>query len=152
MQKVSVLLINDVIRKKHMPLLNWKGEYSVNVNEFDDQHRQLIGMINELHEAMAERKASSVLEGILAKLADYTVRHFTAEERLMRIHGYPGYEEHREKHQRMTAKVMALQDDLKRGKVTISLAVMDFLKNWLDRHILGTDKLYGPFFAGKGVG
>jgi hemerythrin len=28
---------------------------------------------------------------------------------------------------------------------------MNFLKNWLVKHILGTDKAYGPFINGKGI-
>jgi len=134
-----------------MPLLSWKDDYSVKIREVDEQHKKLIGMINELHDAMTQKKAKEVLGDVLKKLADYTVFHFSAEERLMRSNGYPEYEEHREKHQKMTAKVLALQDELKQGKITLSMEVMDFLKSWLDKHILGTDKKYSPFLTGKGV-
>ena len=134
-----------------MPLLSWKDDYSVKIKEVDEQHKKLIGMINDLHEAMTQKKAKEVLGDVLKKLADYTVFHFSTEERLMRSNGYPEYEEHRDKHQKMTTKVLALQDELKQGKITLSMEVMDFLKNWLDKHILGTDKKYSPFLAGKGV-
>lgn len=134
-----------------MPLLTWKEDYSVNIKEIDDQHRKLVAMINELHDAMSERRAKEVLGEILKKLADYTVFHFSSEERLMRTNEYPEYEEHRGKHEKMTNKVLALQEELKQGKITLSMEVMDFLKNWLDKHILGTDKKYSAFLNSKGV-
>ncbi len=134
-----------------MPLLNWKEDYSVKIKEVDEQHKKLIGLINDLHDAMTQKKAKEVLGDVLRKLADYTVFHFSMEERLMKSNGYPEYDDHREKHQKMTAKVMSLQNELKQGKITLSMEVMDFLKNWLDKHILGTDKKYSPFLTGKGV-
>ncbi len=51
----------------------------------------------------------------------------------------------------MTAKVLALQQQFDQGKATITLDVMEFLQQWLDKHILGTDKKYAPFLNSKGV-
>lgn len=134
-----------------MPLLIWKDDYSVNIKEIDEQHKNLIAMINELHDAMAQKKAKEALSEILKKLADYTVSHFAKEENLMRANGYPEYDEHRNKHEKMTAKVLALQDDLKQEKISLSIEVMEFLKNWLDKHIMGTDKKYSDFLNSKGI-
>jgi len=33
----------------------------------------------------------------------------------------------------------------------MSVEVMEFLKDWLEKHILGTDRKYGPFLNDKGV-
>ena len=134
-----------------MALISWKADYSVNIAEIDQQHKKLIDMINDLHTAMSEKRGKEVVGDVLKKLADYTVFHFTAEERLLRTNEYPEYEEHKDKHEKMTAKVLALQDDVKSGKLTVSMEVMNFLKNWLDKHILGTDMQYSGFLNGKGV-
>ncbi|MBU0481615.1 MAG: bacteriohemerythrin [Proteobacteria bacterium] len=134
-----------------MALFDWKNEYSVSVAEIDEQHKKLIALINKLHEAMTSGRGKEVVNAVLKELADYTVFHFSKEENLMRTNDYPGYPEHLEKHQKMTAKVLALQADCKRGKVSVSMDVMDFLKSWLDKHILGTDKQYAPYLKAKGV-
>ena len=34
---------------------------------------------------------------------------------------------------------------------TLSLQVMNFLKDWLLKHIQGSDKKYAPFLNAKGV-
>lgn len=134
-----------------MALFNWKDDYSVKVKEIDEQHQQLIALINKLHDAMGEKRGKEVVGEILKRLADYTVYHFANEERLLRSNGYPEYDAHHDKHVKMTGKVMALQEDLKSGKITLSIEVMNFLKNWLDKHILGTDKKYSSFLNEKGV-
>lgn len=134
-----------------MPLLSWKNEYSVNIREIDEQHKKLVEMINELHDAMVAQKAKEVLGGVLTKLINYTASHFANEERLMKTHGYPEFAEHKEKHEKMTAKVLALQKDWQAGKINLSLDVSSFLSDWLNKHILGTDKKYSAFLGGKGV-
>jgi len=134
-----------------MALLNWKDEYSVNIKEIDDQHKKLVEMINELHEAMVQKKAKEVLGGVLSKLVSYAATHFANEERLMQGNGYPEFAGHKEKHEKMTAKVIALQKDWQAGKAALGIEVSQFLRDWLDKHILGTDKKYAPFLNSKGV-
>lgn len=134
-----------------MAMFEWKDEYSVNIREIDDQHKQLVAMINELHEAMMQQRGQDVLGGLLNNLVSYCNSHFAAEESLMESHGYPDYATHKAKHQKMTAKVLELQNDLKSGKRNITIEVSQFLKDWLDKHILGTDKKYAAYLNSKGV-
>ena len=134
-----------------MALLSWKDEYSVNIKEVDDQHKKLIDMINELNDAMAQGKAKDVLGAILDKLVSYAASHFALEERMMQTHGYEGYPEHKDKHEKMTAKVLDLQRQYKSGQAAMTIDVMNFLKSWLDKHIVGTDMKYSAFMNSKGV-
>jgi hemerythrin-like metal-binding protein len=69
----------------------------------------------------------------------------------MSQHGYPEYDEHKAKHDKMVDKVLALQKDVNANKLTVSSEVMKFLQDWLNKHIMGTDKKYAPFLQGKGV-
>jgi hemerythrin len=134
-----------------MALLTWSDGYSVKVTQFDNEHRKLIDMINQLHDAMKVGKGNEVMAGVLNALIDYTRTHFFAEERLMKLHGYPAYERHKMEHNQLVMKVLDVQKELKEGKAPISQAVMAFLKEWLVTHIQGEDKKYGPFLNGKGV-
>ncbi len=134
-----------------MAIFSWNEKYSVNIREIDEQHMKLIGMVNRLDEAMLQGKGKAALGEILAALIQYARTHFSTEERLMRANGYPEYEEHKRKHDLMTEKVAHLYRDFQDGKATITFEVMKFLKDWVDKHILGTDRQYAPFLNGKGI-
>jgi len=134
-----------------MPIMSWTDAYSTGIAEVDQQHKKLIELINSLHDAMVKGQGKDVLGKILRELVDYCASHFAMEERMFDKHGYPDAADHKEKHQKMTSKVLALQAQFEQGKATMTIDVMDFLQQWLDKHILGTDKKYVPFLKSKGV-
>jgi hemerythrin-like metal-binding domain len=126
----------------------WSPEYAVGVPEIDDQHQKLFKMINDLNEAMALGRGKDVLDRILAGLVDYTARHFQTEEYYMEKANYPELESHREVHKRLTDKVHEMVDRYKTGEAGLGIELLDFLQDWLKKHILGTDKKYAPYLAG----
>lgn len=134
-----------------MAVFVWKDAYSVQIKEIDDQHKKLVGLINKLDSAMLEGKGRQVMGSILKELIGYCQTHFATEERLMKTHGYPEYQEHKTKHEKMTRKVLDVQKQYETGSVAITIEVMKFLQDWLDKHILGTDMKYAPFLLSKGV-
>lgn len=134
-----------------MALITWSAEWSVGLVTIDTQHQKLIGYINELNDAMAQRKGKDVIEKILAGLVEYTKTHFANEEMLFRTHGYPEALSHKTKHDELTKKVIAFQKDFHDGKMVMSVEIMAFLKDWLFNHIKGTDMKYAPFLKSKGV-
>jgi len=134
-----------------MALMDWSPAFSVNVKQFDDQHKKLVAMVNQLHEAMKVGKGSEVLGPILNSLISYTASHFADEERLMQQNGYPNLAKHKVEHDKLTRQVLDLQKQYQTTKSALSMAVMSFLKDWLVNHIQGEDKKYGPFLNGKGV-
>lgn len=134
-----------------MALISWTEDLSVSVKDFDNQHKELIKLINELHDAMAARKGTEVLGRVLANLVSYTKVHFANEEKLMLAHNYPGYLNHKAEHDSLTKKALDIKSKFDRGNNIISVELMAFLKDWLTKHIIGLDKKYSTFFAGKGI-
>ncbi|HTP64683.1 MAG TPA: bacteriohemerythrin [Geobacteraceae bacterium] len=134
-----------------MALLSWNDTYSVKIRKFDDQHKKLIDLINQLHDSMLVGKGKDVMGEVLNSLVDYTKTHFTAEETLMRLHNYPDYESHKKEHSMLVMQVLDIQKQLKEGKSPITQAVMFFLREWLQKHIQGNDKKYGPYLNEKGI-
>jgi hemerythrin len=134
-----------------MALLTWSAKYSVQVKQFDEQHRKLIEIVNNLHDAMKVGKGKEVLGKVLDSLIAYTRDHFNEEERLMRANGFPGYEEHKKEHNLLVLQATDIQKQFHAGKAILTQEVMAFLKSWLEKHIQGTDKNYGPFLNQKGI-
>ncbi len=134
-----------------MALVGWSSKYAVNIAEIDRQHQRWFDILNDLHEAMKSGKGKEKLGEIFEGLVEYTKVHFQAEEKLMRQNGYPFYEGHKKIHDDMIKEVELLQLRYKSGEVALSVDVMNFLRNWLSDHIMGTDKNYGPYLNSKGI-
>jgi hemerythrin-like metal-binding protein len=132
-------------------LISWSPALSVGVQRFDDQHRVLVGMINDLHQAMADGKGNQVLQPTLQRLRAYVATHFADEEALLEGHGYPGLAGHAEQHRLLAEKVDRFQQEYRAGKVLLSLELMAFLKAWLEDHIKVADAAYGAFLNSKGI-
>ena len=77
-------------------IIEWNETFSVGVQLFDDQHKKLFAMVNGLEVGMKNGDDHAAIEEVLNGLVEYTVTHFTEEEREMRERGYPGYEDHLE--------------------------------------------------------
>ena len=125
-----------------MPLITWEERFDVGVPAIDAQHRHLVQILNELHDAMRNGHANEVLGGLLDRLVSYTETHFTTEERLMKAVGYSDAAAHREQHQALIKQVRLLVIEWRSGRAALSMQVFGFLKTWLQGHILGSDQKY----------
>lgn len=133
-------------------VLEWSEKYAVGVDRFDSEHKRLIALINDLNTAMAESRGKEEIGRTLSELVDYTKIHFGGEESLMRDHHYPGYNAHKEEHDKLTAQVLEFEREFEAGSMALSFKIMRFLRDWLGGHIQVTDKKYGPFFNERGIG
>jgi hemerythrin len=134
-----------------MALIDWSNDLSVNIQEIDKQHKVLIDLANKLHEAMRVGQGKAALEQILAELIVYTKTHFAYEESLFAQYGYPASALHKKEHDDLTAQVVETQQQYHSGKMVLSAEVLQFLKQWLTKHIQMTDKAYTAHFKSKGV-
>lgn len=128
--------------------IEWKDNFSVHVEEIDEDHKILIRLFNDLANAMREGKGKERLAEILMQLIGYTKLHFSREEKLMREVGYDDYENHKKIHDDLTEKVLQLYDQQKKPGFYITVEVLFFLKNWLQDHILEKDKQLAAFLNG----
>jgi hemerythrin len=129
----------------------WTDRYSVKVEAMDEQHKKLFALINELYGAMIKGHGNDVAGDILRRLIDYTAQHFSAEERLMQKHNYPGLASHRLEHKALTDKVIAFKKEFDAGDTYITPELLTFLQRWLTDHIQKVDKRYGDFLNTQGV-
>ncbi len=133
------------------PKTTWSEQYSVGIVRLDDQHRKIFQMLNNLRQAMLEKKSNQVLRDIINELAQYAKTHFTSEEAYFQMYNYPEKDEHKREHEEFVKKVRQFQADLEAGRAMVTMSVFTFLAEWVRNHVLVSDKKYGPFLREKGV-
>ena len=134
-----------------MALIKWDDSLSVKVAKIDLQHQKLVWMINQLSDAMKQGKGKDVLGKIVNDLIGYTATHFKTEEDYFNQFRYPETDSHKKEHIAFVQKVTEFKDGFEKGKLSLSIEIINFLSNWLQNHIKGTDKKYSQFFNGKGL-
>ncbi|MBI2241730.1 MAG: hemerythrin family protein [Magnetospirillum gryphiswaldense] len=129
-----------------MVVLAWSEAYSVGSAMIDSDHRILINLVNQLHDAMETGQSRDVLCSVLNVLAEYVEHHFHREELLMERIGYPERAAHIQNHRELENKVRAVRDRWLAGeRQVLDDEVLTFLKRWLSDHILRADLAYRPW-------
>jgi len=134
-----------------MVLIEWRESFSVGIELFDQQHKELLKMLNEVFEVIRKSKNDKALAPVLTRLEEYVEVHFGDEERKMRLHDFNGYADHKKEHQELTASLKDLRRRFNPSSTGLSVPLMRFLESWLVDHIIGTDMKYKPFFQNKGL-
>jgi len=134
--------------KEFMP---WSADLELGVKMFDDQHKELVKLINKLYDAMKDNRGEEVLLSILDKLVDYTVYHFDNEEEMFAKYGYENRAQHIKIHTDLKKTAMDLKQKIVNGETVIGFNVISFLENWVKNHILVEDRKYIELFKKKGL-
>ena len=133
-----------------MPVLKWNENLSVGIEEIDNQHKLLIGYINELQQGLQNHEDRENLGKIIKKLAVYATIHFAKEEELFDRYSYYDSKKHKKAHLKFELKISEFEDHFQRQKANLSIEIIDFLSDWLKSHILLSDKKYCRFILESG--
>jgi hemerythrin len=129
----------------------WDQSFSTSIATFDDQHKKLFAMVNELNEAMQHKRSKEAIGSVLQRLIAYTGSHFAAEEEAFRKTSYPEEAEHCRQHRELVQQALELQSKFNAGEMLLTQDVIEFLQNWLVNHIKGTDNRYGKHLKSQGI-
>ena len=133
------------------PLIRWSETLSVGIASIDEQHKILVGLINDLYKEMRSGSGKEAVGGTLERLVAYTADHFKYEEKLFREHNYAEQKGHQDLHNKLVGQVVQFQQEFINGEKDVSLELMEFLKEWLLTHIKKSDMAYSSFLQSKGV-
>lgn len=128
-----------------MSYFEWNDNLSVHDALIDHDHKTLINMVNELHDAADLGQDYLSLSKILTRLANYTQEHFQREEDLMQASAYPAFKAHREQHRKLLERVIDLTHELENARTLVALETAELLRFWLTSHILLSDKQFAEY-------
>ncbi|TAN64956.1 MAG: bacteriohemerythrin [Methylobacter sp.] len=134
-----------------MSLITWSDQLSVGIEEIDQQHQKLVQLINGLHNHMLAGDAADIMNKVLDRVIEYTGFHFKTEEQLMLEYDYPDSATHKHEHNKLVDTAVDLQQKLKSGNAHITMETMHFLQDWLQHHILESDKKFAKYLSSKGL-
>jgi len=136
-----------------MPLITWDHSIALNISEIDNQHKQLVMIINEMFDAMKDARGFDVIDDILKRLVDYTEYHFLTEEKYFDQFRYSESEPHKEEHRYLVDRVNEFKKAFDKGQIkcdgsdsVITVDLWKLLKHWLINHIQISDKKYASLF------
>ncbi len=134
-----------------MLFFNWEDSFYVNIDSLDKQHKKIVDLINNAHKELTEEKRPDESGKIIEELLEYTEYHFEFEENLLEKYSYPAITTHIKQHEDLRKKVSSLKNDLDMGEGIEPLNLLAFLVDWLQDHIVGSDKKYSSLLINNGV-
>ena len=134
-----------------MGQIEWGPEYETGVREIDSQHRTLLGIYNDLNEALQAGNQQEVVGTTIDRLLQYTDFHFKHEERMMVEYGYPMSSAHTAEHYVLIERSKLLQHRMQSGDAQVAMDTLDFLKRWLINHIQKVDRDLCDYLKSRGV-
>ena len=127
----------------------WSDKFLLNVPQIDSDHKNLFAISNRIYDHISAGEYDKTITQALTLLVKYVHEHFDREERLMERFNFPGIVEHRRYHRLLEQIVSSMQKVHRHEPETVDTGkLMEFLRDWLEQHILGTDQLYEPWVAG----
>ena len=142
-----------------MAFYEWSESMSVGVELIDSDHKALIDLINRLHDMLTGDAGAAGKPGaaggpspeeVFDTLIAYTEIHFAREEKVMQACGFPATASHQDEHADFTTRVYDIRDKVLAGDASpLTQELLDYLKDWLNAHILIQDMAYKPYAAGR---
>ncbi|ADG71491.1 bacteriohemerythrin [Brachyspira murdochii] len=125
----------------------WEDKYKTGYKRIDDQHFELIEIINDLYDCMDNRdsedeKLKEAFKNALKKTVDYVSYHFSCEEKIMNAIKYDKIIQHSSYHREFTNTIYRYVQSYEDGSLKAIDDLVQYLKDWFLNHILVTDKKF----------
>jgi len=120
----------------------WNPNLATGIEKIDEQHKQLIHLLNKLASHIAYQSEDIVLEEVFDELVAYTDYHFKTEESIWEPYFKDDqrFTSHQVTHQSFITNLLKLKNESADKTFTQSLYdILKFLTHWLAYHILDSD-------------
>ncbi|MFC1732879.1 bacteriohemerythrin [candidate division KSB1 bacterium] len=134
-----------------MPAVQWSQSYDLGIQEIDEQHQKLIGIMNKLYEGFEHEMENEEVESVLSEMLDYANDHFLLEEKYFQEFNYEKADQHKLEHQAFRAKLDGLKKEMTENKEAVAADAMGYLADWFISHTQTSDRDYIQCFHEHGL-
>ena len=117
-----------------MSLIEWKPEFRIGVESVDHEHKELIALINDLHETMQGGGTHDEITETLGEIYANISAHFALEERLMRDARFPDLGPHKADHEALLDQLLDIMDGVEEGGSYDEQALSSRMERWFSVH------------------
>ncbi len=129
----------------------WQSQFETGIKSIDDQHRVLVSIIGDLERAIHEKTSTKIIDHLLSRIVTYIATHFSHEEKWLLFTKYPDAESHKVEHEILKQQIFDFHSKVQTKMPDIDKNLLEFLKNWINDHIMKSDKKYVDHFIEKKV-
>jgi len=122
-----------------MKLIEWRDEFLLDIPSVDHEHRELIGLINELYDSYLARDSKLTTMDFLGELYAKIAAHFALEEKIMLEKGYDQYQDHKSEHEKLLDEICDFMDDFESDQTFPEGVFKELLETWFISHFKNKD-------------
>ena len=133
-------------------MIEFSEELVTNIPSIDDQHRALVGYVNDLLSMGARAASNEEIEKTLLFLGNYVVLHFTEEEAMQAKFKYPNLDKHHEQHMLFIEDYQNIVNEFRISgpSQAFMLRLNRSVIKWISNHIQGADLSFAKYMKSKG--
>jgi hemerythrin len=131
--------------------IHWSPALSTGLDWQDEEHKQLVGKIGELLDAMERNDAPSVIDDLLIFLQEYGELHFAHEEKALDETAEPHTIEHKADHRKFSQHLQEMVALYKRQGASsyVVMQMQRWLRDFLLNHLGKVDKSLGAWVLAR---
>jgi hemerythrin-like metal-binding protein len=125
-----------------MAFIKWSPDYEFGIPEMDQQHRYWIELVNHIYDDFVKQTDKNRLHAMFNEAIDFTHYHFSDEERMMQIIGYPALYDQQKQHAEIGAEIEHFRKDIREDNIIVTGSIIKKFRSVFVQHILIEDKKY----------
>ena len=134
-----------------MAILEWDDSMAVGVYLIDEQHKELVVLINNIADAVQSGASVSEVSHFIRRFYNYTIVHFQTEESLMDHNSYPDYFAQVHEHLDCSMKALEFHRRFVEEADFDLLEFLEYIVSWFRSHTTGIDQSLTEYVVGRGL-
>ena len=123
-----------------MPLIDWRDEFEIGIEEIDYEHRELIALINEAYKAFESAMDPAAVAAFFGEIYARILAHFALEESIMQGLRYDEFDAHKAEHEELLDDIRDIMDGYERGEYAKYQDLLaEHLEAWFTEHFKNKD-------------